>query len=127
MYYMLTEPSADELSPSLITEAHSPFIIQPQITAQPNPLKASAIFGNFTPALPPKKVSVQVVSADHKSVYGQASLNVDIPAGSMQNISLPVDLASDIPANTPAIVIISLQYDDMLVYQTVEIPATLGV
>lgn len=126
MYYTLTEPAADELSPNLIGESHSPFIIQPQVAVQANQLKASAIFGNFTPALPPKTISVQVVSVDHKTVYGQSSLEVDIPAGAMQNISLPVDLVSDIPSNTPAIVIIKLQYADTLVYQTVEIPATVG-
>ncbi len=126
MYDALTKPAADETSPGLIAETGSIFIMQPQVTQQGRQLMVAATFADFTPALPPQTISVQVISLDRRTTYGQTVLRIDLAAGSLQHISIPVDLVRDIPPQTLALVVITLQYDDTLVYQTVEVQAVLS-
>jgi len=122
MYYTLTEPSADEISPDLIAENGSLFILKPAVEQRSKQLNLSVTLGNFLPALPPYKLIAQVVSADRKTVYGQADLNFDIAAGTLQKVLLPIDLKVDVPPQTEAVVVIKFQWDDRLVYQMVEVP-----
>ncbi|MBI1282397.1 MAG: hypothetical protein GC179_30000 [Anaerolineaceae bacterium] len=126
MYYALTEPEVDEIPLDLITKAGSPFVINLQVEQRGKALSLSAIVGNFTPTLPPQTLTVQVISQDRKTVYGEAHFGVDVPAGSLQNVTIPVELVADIPAQTPAVVVIQLQYSGDVVYQTTEIKTQLG-
>jgi len=123
MYYALTEPAADEplnISPAIIAGINKPFILQPEVSQQGSQLMVSALLGDFTPALPPNTITVSVVSLNRATTYASYTQPLDIPAGTIQRFTLPLDLMPDAPTEEPARVIITVSHDDRIVYQTVE-------
>ncbi|MCC6895087.1 MAG: hypothetical protein IT321_19860 [Anaerolineae bacterium] len=128
MYYALTEPTPDEplnISPAIIAGINKPFILQPEVSQQGSQVVVSALLGDFTPALPPNAITVRVISADRATTYASYTQPLDIPAGTIQRFTLPLDLPPDAPTGTPALVIITVAHDDRIVYQTVELETML--
>lgn len=128
MYYALTEPTPDEplnISPAIIAGINKPFILQPEVSQQGSQIMVSVLLGDFTPALPPNTIMVRVVSADRATTYASYTQPLDIPAGTIQRFTLPLDLPPDAPAGDYAWVIITVSHDGTLIYQTAEVATTL--
>jgi tetratricopeptide (TPR) repeat protein len=125
MYFALTEPAGDEISPTVISQTGSLFLMQAEAVAQDKTLITSATVGDYLPALSPNKVLVEVVSANGVTSYGQSTLDVTLQAGIVQRITIPVELTGTLPTQTKVSVRIQLMRGDDLIYQTVEFETTL--
>ncbi|MBZ0293181.1 MAG: hypothetical protein K8L99_11505, partial [Anaerolineae bacterium] len=128
---MFLEPSAFGGIQSLlaITDTHSLYVMQPEVTrADENLLIVSATYGNVRPykAFPIRTWRIQVVSPDSATKYAE----VDVPAqsvdGALIRVSTEVSLPANIPALTPALVIIEPRYNDAVTATPAILPVVLN-
>ena len=124
-YHSLTAPAASILSPTLIAETGAVFAMQPEIEQQADQLQVTFIAGDFAPALPPRRVLVRVTSPDGNATYGETAVDIDIPPGNLQQVVIPVDLASSIASETPAQIVIEPQYSEAVIYQNLRVETVL--
>ena len=115
-----TNPAADFYGTLSVGTADLPagslFAAQPQIEQDGDQLTMSALVGNFTPALSPRQIVVEVINPGSGAIVAETAIDIDIPLGTYQPVTAALDLPPDMPPLTPALVYIKPQYSPLVAY-----------
>lgn len=115
-----------DLTPRLLAATGQLFAMQPEITQQGARLQVSVVLGNFAPALAPRRLTIRVGSTDGATVYGQTEYAYDLPLGTLERVTIAVELPPDLPGGTPAQVVIEPQYSAAVTYPPLVVAAELS-
>ncbi len=126
LFASLSVADSESLSPRLLAETGRLFSMQPAIEQQGDQLRVSVVLGDFAPALPPRALALRVTTPDGAYLYGQAEFAYELAAGALGHVTIPVGLPPDLPAGTPALVVIEAQFSAEVAYDRLEVELVLS-